>query len=226
LTATADILKLAYLGWAYNTLPNNSKFKVFQDSESATDKITEWGIGSPGTGSNIYLEYKLKRMKRYNSSSLVKDMSSTVAPDTLKWNFKQIGNTDANKFYLFAHASQVQDDAAPTKTDHKVYHLTIVPRHASSSVQTAITKANAQVVSNTNFLKHDVCFNQTKTAAQPACQGPDKTLTEVDASFFMQVNASANHNSTSYDKIKYTSDWTVKNECENAQDKIKKCYNW
>jgi hypothetical protein len=34
------------------------------DAASTTNKVTTWGIGKSGVDSNVYLEYKLKTIKR------------------------------------------------------------------------------------------------------------------------------------------------------------------
>jgi len=134
----------------------------------------------------------LKNIKRYNTALLVYDISSAATQNPLKWNFKQIGSNDADKFYLFALSAQIKGADSPN-TDHDVYHIAVVPRHASSSVQKEITKANAQANTNTNFLEHNVCFKE-KTTAATACPTPTKGIPEDTAQFFMQVVSVANHN--------------------------------
>lgn len=68
------------------------------DVAATTDKVSTWAVGKPGVTSNISLEYKLKRAKRYNTASLIIDLTNAVAPNSLKWNFKQIGSNSADKF--------------------------------------------------------------------------------------------------------------------------------
>jgi len=91
------------------------------DAASTTDKVTTWGIGKSGVSSNVYLEYKLKRIKRMKADTDVKDLTFAVIPNALKWNFKQIGSTNADKFYLFAQSSQIKTQEATTpKTEFSV----------------------------------------------------------------------------------------------------------
>lgn len=80
--------------------------------------------------------------------------------------------------------------------------------------------------SATGFLEHDVCFNETKANSDADCTGSALSLPQTDASFFMQVVSVANHSANNtYNKVKYSSEWTVKNECDDAA-KLIKCYNW
>jgi len=197
------------------------------DSSSSTDKVTTWGVGKSGTASNVYLEYKLKRIKRSNGGIVGKDLTYAVIPNSLRWNFKQIGSTTADKFYLFAQSSQIKTQETPApKTEHNVYHVVIAPRHTADSTQIKITKANAEVITNTNFIEHDICLTESKTKdTHTNCQTPTVALPENQASFFMQVVSVANHDAAGYDKVKYESVYTVTNECDDTT-KIMKCYNW
>lgn len=68
------------------------------DTTSSTDKVATWGIGLTGVSNNTYLEYKLKRVKRYKTDLAIQDQTFAVEPNSLKWNFKQIGTNSADKF--------------------------------------------------------------------------------------------------------------------------------
>lgn len=121
----------------------------------------------------------------------------------MKWNFKQLGSTAANKFYLFAQSAQIKSPNPPTpEDDHKVYHIVIVPRHATDTTLVTVTKANTDSAANNAnaFLKHDVCFKEDKTAPSASCT-TTLALPEIRASFFMQVYNAINNNGDDYDKI-------------------------
>jgi len=82
--------------------------------------ITQLVIGARSNTDTVYLEYKLKTVKRYNGSLLTYDLSATVSSNASAWNFKQIGSNNADKFYLFAQSSQILGPEPGTKTDHDV----------------------------------------------------------------------------------------------------------
>ena len=81
---------------------------------------------------------------------------------------------------MIAHSAQIKASDSPN-TDYDVYHLVIVPRHASASAQKQITQANAQVITNTNFLQHNICFKEKSTSSSADCPSPTLALAEDTA---------------------------------------------
>lgn len=94
--------------------------------------------------------------------------------------------------------SQVKSAAAAPLDDHSVYHVVVVPRHATKTALAQVTPANA--TQGGAFLKHEVCLGaKTKTACEAK---PLKALAMNSASFFMQVATVAVASKAAYDQVR------------------------
>jgi len=80
--------------------------------------------------------------------------------------------------------SQIRGEAAAPYTQHMVYTVAVVPRHATKTQLAQVTVANA--TNGSTMLKHEVCYNAKSTKA--TCEAkPLKSIAFNEASFFLQV---------------------------------------
>lgn len=70
---------------------DNNLYNVRVEADIAVGKIAQIGIGK--NAPTAYLSWKLKTIKRYKGTTVVKDLSAAVTPDTAKWMTKS--NNDA-----------------------------------------------------------------------------------------------------------------------------------
>jgi len=113
----------------------------------------------------------------------------------------------------------------PVTDDVTLFGALVIPRHATDLKLSKLTVADASVATGgTVFLKLDTCFKD-KTTNGTDCPAAKETLTENNASFFLQMETNA--------VLTPALDWThlimdqdlkVNNTCNDTQ-KMAKCRN-
>lgn len=93
--AVSTSTSIANTGWT-NTVLGSTGYRMRYDTRAVIGKLVVWGMSNTtNANETVYLQYKLKTIKRAQDSATTgKDISAHVTAQT-KWSEKTTGNAQA-----------------------------------------------------------------------------------------------------------------------------------
>lgn len=125
-------------GWS-NSASGNSIFRIRYTTVTAANSLTTWGVSADTVHPfNTVLNYTLKKIRRQQGTTNVRDISLIVTTASTTWGEKKA----QNDFWQAAYKTTIKDAATSTKNEHTLFNIAVVPRSSGKLIAKA-TKADS-----------------------------------------------------------------------------------